>query len=328
MANSLIVTSHLLSGDPDPANERDIVDALRDERLAWAHLDGTHPQAQDWVRRELSYLDPQAIEALVDVDTRPRMTQFGDGVMLILRAINFNAGEDREDMVSLRMYLDAERIVTISRKQVRAIATMDTDIRAGSIPRSAGEFLVRIVEHITGNIGKFQAELDEDAESLEVEVFGGSGDAVRRDVLDLRLKVIAARRYVGPQREALTRLGASDADIIDDVTRREIEEETLKMTRITEDMDELRDQAQVLREELSTQLSDRVNRNTFVLSVVSVIFLPLGFLTGLFGVNIGGMPGVQNPNAFMWLCVWCAVLVVVQAGVMWRLRWLGRGKGG
>lgn len=316
MTDSPILISHLLSGVPDPEGPVDIVEALRDERLAWAHLDGTHPKAQQWIRKELDYLDPQAVEALLDVDTRPRMSVVGDGLLVIQRAINFNAGENPEDMVSLRMYLDTQRILTISRKRVRAIEWMDERLRKGGGPTDPGTFLARITEDIVANIGAFQSELDECAERLEDQVYGGRGDHMRRDVLDLRLQVIAARRYLVPHRDALLRVSQAASPVIDEVTRREIEEEAQKMTRIAEDMEELRDQAQVLREELSSQLSDRVNRNTFVLSVVTAIFLPLGFLTGLFGVNLGGMPGLNSDTAFTYLVASCALLVLAQLAVM------------
>ncbi|TNF15541.1 MAG: zinc transporter ZntB [Rhodobacteraceae bacterium] len=322
MTQSPILFSHVLTGAPDPEGPSDIVAALRDERLAWAHLDGTHPQAQRWIREELDYLDPQAVEALLDVDTRPRMSVVGEGILVILRAINFNEGEDPEDMVSLRMYLDRERILTISRKRVRAIERMNQILHDGGGPSDPGTFLVRLTEDIVSSIGNFQRELDEQAETLEDQVYSGQADHMRQDVLELRLKVIAARRYILPQRDALLRVSQAESPVIDEVTQREIEEETLKMTRIAEDMDELRDQAQVLREELSSQLSDRVNRNTFVLSVVSAIFLPLGFLTGLFGVNLGGMPGLTSASAFTYLVITCVLIVVGQLVVMGFMRLL------
>jgi zinc transporter len=322
MPDSPILFSHLLSGAPDPDGPADIVAALRDERLAWAHLDGTHPDAQDWIRDELDYLDPQAVDALLDVDTRSRMGLVGDGLLVILRAINFNEGEDPEDMVSLRMYMDSRRILTISRKRVRAIERVNVALREGRGPTDAGAFLVRLTEDIVGSINAFQSDLDTHAEALEDRVFGGQGDHVRHDVLDLRLKVIAARRYLGPQRDALMKVSQAKCAIIDDVTRREIEEEAFKMTRISEDMDELRDQAQVLREELSSQLSDRVNRNTFVMSVVTSMFLPLGFLTGLFGVNLGGMPGLESGSAFAILVVSCVLILCAQLVIMGLWRWV------
>ena len=63
-----------------------------------------------------------------------------------------------------------------------------------------------------------------------------------------------------------------------------------------------------------------MNKNMYVLSVISAIFLPLGFLTGLFGINIGGIPGVEDPNAF-W--VFSGILVVIVSLQIWIFKKLG-----
>ncbi|MGR1579825.1 zinc transporter ZntB [Thalassobius sp. S69A] len=302
-----------------------LLQALRADAPAWAHLDGKDPAANGWISAQLDYLDPQAIEALLDVDTRPRLTVLGSGMILILRGMNFNAGEDPEDMVSVRMWIDPHRIVTISRKRVWAIERMHEALAAGRGPSDAGSFLVNLIEDITTNIAKFQSGLDQKAEELEHKVISEGTERLRRQVVDMRLQIIAARRYMGPQRDALAEIGRAKLELLDQTTRREIEEEHLKMTRVVEDMDELREQASVLREELSGQLSDRLNRNMFMLSILSAIFLPLGFLTGLFGVNVGGLPGLERSDAFLWLCGAMGGLVFLQVLALWHMRWIGRG---
>lgn len=328
MTTTPIRFSHILNGpNPGSCDEQTLIDTLRDDTLGWAHLDGTNPASEGWINAHLDYLDPQAVEALLDVDTRPRMMPMGDGMILILRGINFNEGEDPEDMVSVRMYIDAHRIITISRKRVRAIERLDAAASRGDAPHDAGTFLVRLIEDLVGRISGFQTELDQYAEKLEDAVIAEGDDSLRRQVVDLRLKVIAALRFLLPQRNALHDIIADDALFLDAVTLREIEEEAIKMTRIVEDMEELRDQAMILREELSGQLSDRLNRNMFVMSIASVIFLPLGFLTGLFGVNVAGMPGVNHDNAFYILSAACAGIVVLQVGALWWLRWIGGRRG-
>lgn len=324
---SFVLFAHALSG-PERGNvltERSLLNALRDDAPAWVHLDGKQSGADEWIARHLDYLDPQAIEALLDVDTRPRMTVLGDGMILILRGMNFNAGEDPEDMVSVRMWIDAHRIVTISRKRVMAIERMNEAMTTGEGPADAGAFLVKLVEDLTFNIANFQKDLDTRAVEMEHQVISGSSEGLRKQVVDMRLKIIAARRFLGPQRDALSAIGLARLDFLDPPTHREIQEEQLKMIRVVEDMDELRDQAMILREELSGQLSDRLNRNMFVLSILSAIFLPLGFLTGLFGVNVGGLPGLEDRNAFLWLCLAMGALVLLQLLLLWRLRWIGRG---
>ncbi|EAQ13146.1 zinc transporter [Maritimibacter alkaliphilus HTCC2654] len=324
MTGTHITYAHVLNG-PDKGRaitEEEMRHVLKDDTLGWVHIDGNHPDAEAWIGEHLDYLDPQAVEALVDRASRPRLTRLGDGLMIILRAINFNEGADPEDMISLRIWADAHRIVTVSLRRVRAIERLDARLSLGEGPETTGAFLVTLIEDLTGKIGDFQTDLDAKAEALEEQIIAESGDHLRGEVVNLRLQVIAARRFLGPQRDVIRAIAESDNPVIDAETHREIEEEALKMTRIVEDLDELRDQAMILREELSGQLSDRLNRNMFVMSVVSVIFLPLGFLTGLFGVNVGGMPGVNDGDAFYWLVGWLSLLVGILVFFLWRVRWI------
>lgn len=324
MSETHITYAHVLNG-PDKGRsitEEEMRHVLKEDTLGWVHIDGNHPDAEQWIGEHLDYLDPQAVEALVDRASRPRITRLGDGLMIILRAINFNEGEDPEDMISLRIWIDAHRIVTVSLRRVRAIERLDAQLSRGEGPETAGAFLVALIEDLTGKIGEFQADLDTNAEALEEQIIAEMGDHLRGEVVNLRLQVIAARRFLGPQRDVIRAMAESDNPVIDAETRRELEEEAVKMTRIVEDLDELRDQAMILREELSGQLSDRLNRNMFVMSVVSVIFLPLGFLTGLFGVNVGGMPGVNDGDAFYWLVGWLSLLVALLVVFLWRVRWI------
>lgn len=58
----------------------------------------------------------------------------------------------------------------------------------------------------------------------------------------------------------------------------------------------------------------------FVLSIVDGIFLPLGLLTGLLGVNVGGIPGTENPSAFLVVCVILLVLGGLQVAVFKWMR--------
>jgi zinc transporter len=72
---------------------------------------------------------------------------------------------------------------------------------------------------------------------------------------------------------------------------------------------------------LGNALSDRLNRNLYTLSVVTAIFLPLGFLTGLFGINIGGMPGVEDEQAFFVFAGALAIIVSIQIVIFKYLKW-------
>jgi zinc transporter len=109
---------------------------------------------------------------------------------------------------------------------------------------------------------------------------------------------ILLRRYLAPQRDTLARLGGEHADLFDESRRLVLRECSDGLARMVEELDAARDRAAVLHEELSARLAETMNKNMYLLSIVAAIFLPLGLLTGLFGINVGGMPWLESRWGF------------------------------
>jgi zinc transporter len=127
---------------------------------------------------------------------------------------------------------------------------------------------------------------------------------------------------MAPQREAMNRLAGLDTDLINPNQRARLREVADRTMRYVEDLDAVRDRTAVLQDELTTHMSEQMNRTMYLLTVVATIMLPLGFLTGLLGVNVGGIPGADSPWAFAIFCGLLAVLVGVEVAVLKRLRWI------
>ena len=77
------------------------------------------------------------------------------------------------------------------------------------------------------------------------------------------------------------------------------------------------DRAGVLQDEINYSVTSTLNHHMYVLSIVAVIFLPLSLVTGLLGINVGGLPGVDSPIAFWVVCV---VLLCLALAQVWFLR--------
>ena len=91
------------------------------------------------------------------------------------------------------------------------------------------------------------------------------------------------------------------------------------MIRHLEDLDAIRERAAVTQEELQNRLAEQQNVRMYVLSIVAAIFLPLGFLTGLLGINVGGIPGADSGASF-WIFVGFLIVVVVLQILYFRTR--------
>lgn len=323
-SESPVLFSYALTGDY--AGQRlhgsDIDRCLAATALGWVHLAADHEQAAEWITGHMPYLDETIPEALTQASTRSRASRVGQGVLAVLRGVNLNPGKDPEDMVAIRIWAEAERIVTLSRQRVRALEDIAAEIVAGEGPTSAGEFVARLAERLNARMEPLIADLDAETDALEAQVIRHPDQELRHRIVAMRLQVIELRRHAAPQREALQRMEAEDMTVFDPNDRRHMREAREKLVRLVESLDEMKDSLSVLREELSSQLSERLNRHMYILSILSAIFLPLGFLTGLLGINVGGIPGADNPHAFWYFVAGLTGVVAIQLLILRRARWL------
>ena len=92
--------------------------------------------------------------------------------------------------------------------------------------------------------------------------------------------------------------------------------------RHIEELDTIRDKVALIQEELANRLSEQLNKKMYILSIISAIFLPLSFLTGLLGINIGGIPGAENENAFYIFSLILVFIISVQLTIFKKKRWI------
>lgn len=125
-------------------------------------------------------------------------------------------------------------------------------------------------------------------------------------------RAIALRRHIAPQRETLARLPTERVSWMGDLTRARLRESADRVTRFLETLDAARERAAVTNEELTSRLAEQMNQTMYTLSVVAAIFLPLSLLTGLLGINVGGIPGVDWPWAFALVTVMLVLVGIAE----------------
>jgi len=263
----------------------------------WVHLDRNQERARRWLR-EASGLDELVVEALLEEDTRPRTTALGTGTLVILRGVNLNPGSDPEDMVSLRLWFDQTTVVSARLRRSMALQELPTELASSQGPASCPELVAEIVGRLSDRIGPVVGELEDEVDDLEDQLLGESTRELRASLASLPRQAIALRRYVAPQRDALRALAASASAPWTQPLRARIQEIADRVTRYVEDLDAIRERAAITQDQLTNHISEEMNRTMYLLSIVAALFLPLGFLTGLLGINVGGIPGSDNPAAF------------------------------
>lgn len=292
-----------------------------DQGELWIHLDYREYETKSWLFHE-SGLDVSVAETLVSSESRPRFTLLETGLLMAWRGVNYNPKAQPEDMVAIRIWKESGRMISSLSRDLASVNEIMMSFEKGRGPLTLGELLVDLADKMVWKIGDTVDNFEEDMSELENEVIESHQMSLRSDLSSLRRQVIAIRRYISPQKEALLRFSIEKLDWLTQNDRIQLREVVDRITRELEDLEAIRERAMVAQEELQNRISEQLNNRMYVLSIITAVFLPLGFLTGLLGVNVGGIPGAENPNAFRWFTLSLIGLVLLQIIVFkWR-KWL------
>jgi len=318
----LVLAWSLGPGGPTPLDGAGVAAWSPGRGVIWVHLDRTHPGVRAWLE-EFAELDPLIAEALVEEETRPRVSTHADGLLVNLRAVNLNPGADPEDMVSVRMWVDANRLISLRGRRLLAGDDVSAELDAGRGPRTTGGVLSALADALGNRMRPVIAGIEDELDAFEealIDEDTPNPSAAR--ISRVRRRAIALRRYLAPQRDVMLRLSTASEPWLSDADHRELREGADLVTRYVEDLDAARERGSVTHEEVTERLSQRMNRIMYALSIVATVFLPLSFITGLLGVNVGGIPGADNGWAFLLVCGGMVVLVILELILFRRWRWL------
>ncbi|USN98407.1 MAG: zinc transporter ZntB [Phycisphaeraceae bacterium] len=301
--------------DADPLGSKEAGDL-------WVHLDRTAPRARTWLE-SASQVSRAALPALLSPDPRPRLTHFGegtdgvDGFLLILRGVNLNPDSNPENMVSIRLWVDEHRIISLRRRKVMAIQVLRDLLLKGTGPRTSADFVSllagALIERMEPVLDRFEAQMDD----FEDRLGKADPEAMRDELSELRRVAVRLHRYLQPQREILRSLASTAPAWFNAYERLMVHDAAERAAQVVDELDELKNRATIAYDELVVRTGERMNRISTKLTLVATIFLPLGFLAGVWGMNFSSMPLADHPGGF-----WMMMLIMgVIAGLVSLLSW-------
>ena len=304
-------------GGSDEVDLSSIAQWTNDQGLLWVHIDVNDDASRLWLT-DVSGLEPSIVEALLADETSPRSFSTEQGLLVVLRGVNTNPGEDPEDMVSIRLWIEHDRIISTRRRRLLSVVDIRDALLQGKGPKSSSDFLAALTGKLADRIGDFVDSIENRLGDAEDKMATEDQTEFRRTITSLRQQIASVRRFLAPQRDALDRLYRQPGTWFSPTEIQELREEADRITRYLEDLELARERTMVLREEFLGQLAQEQNSRMYVLSVVAAVFLPLTFVTGLLGMNVGGLPGLESPKGFLGSVV---IMIIAAAGLVAFFRW-------
>ena len=289
--------------------------------FVWSHIEsGDEFELPPFVRADMPDV---AANALVATETRPRCDRIGDGAIINIRGPSATETRDSDRLVSIRMWVRRGRVDSVVRRPLAATAAVVDRMKAGTI-LDPGDLVAAYAREISATLDPQVADLGDQLDDCESELQDGNKFRLRTAITSIRSQAIAFRRFVAPDRDALTTLAGFDFDWLGEDDQLHIREAADRFARMAEELEAVRERSALLHEQLTDLRAEEIDQRSLLISVVAFIFLPLTFITGLLGMNVAGIPDAADPWAFWWVVGLCFALGL--GVLLWFIRrqWLRR----
>ncbi|PHI36714.1 zinc transporter ZntB [Pseudoalteromonas sp. GCY] len=277
----------------------------------WLHFDYSFDETTEWLKQQ-TFLDDWEREALTADETRPRTANGDEGLLVFLRGVNLNPKQSPEDMVSIRCFANDKLLITCRKRHIMSAQDMLASLKKGQGAKSIGELLSTLVMRLSVRMQDIIWQIEEQLDEFEDAMESSEQLPNYQQLSTLRRQTIGLKRYLKPQKLAISELILAKVAWLDEDHQHMIEEASNALSRYIEELEAAIERAQVIQNAITNHQNEQLNQRMYVMSVVAALFLPLGFLTGLLGVNIGGIPGTEWGGAFAFFVI---MLVVLTGGI-------------
>jgi zinc transporter len=303
---------------PDGSRLVELCDGPSTGHFRWLHLNLADHGTRRWI--EGAEMLPVAVrELLLSSDTHQRALVDGDVVGCVLH--DFERDFDVADTArvgALRIALSPSLLLTTRLHPLRSADIARGRLERGAATMGPAQALELLVGAIIENVASISQTLSIDVQRSEDAFLDGHHPPVARDLIHIRRRLAQLHRLLAGTRGVFQRL-EHDEDLSDTLLPT-VEKLVQRLQSLDADILGVQGQLRLLREELDIQEAQRTNQNLYILSIITALMLPATLVTGLFGMNTGGLPFADTPHGTLAATIAAAAAA---AATYFLLRWMG-----
>jgi zinc transporter len=293
------------------------------EGPTWLHLSANDDTVEGWLEGVTSMPDV-AREFLNGEDKRPRVhigSNFMYGVVadleLVAKTPDAAAPDAREAnraTGALRFYVDKHRMITVRARPLQSTDRLRHAVLEGTMFRDTVDLFAGLIRALNDTFADRIDEIGDCLDDVEEDVLEGGHSKCRAVLGDVRRRIVEVKRFIDPERNALTQLVLRKLDWAEPRSMEALVQAIQVLNGLGGGLEGLYERAKLLQDEIAAALSEDINRKLLWLAIMSALLLPATLVTGIFGMNVAGLPGTKDPGSF-WIVVGvmagCAAITIL-----------------
>ncbi|MEY8878863.1 MAG: transporter [Leptothrix sp. (in: b-proteobacteria)] len=286
----------------------------------WLHFNLAHTSAERWLVQHADLPDA-FFETLGGGLNSTRVERVEQALLAVINDLQFDFSFEPSDTATLWICLNQRLVVTGRRTPLRSIDQLRVAVRDGEPVRSSADLLAQLLRHQADVLVGLVRQVATRVDDIEDRLLSDRLEHKRARLGALRRLLVRLQRLLLPEPAALFRLLQHPPPWMADADGQDLRDATEEFSVVLRDMVSLQERVKLLQEEVAAQVNEENNRSLFVLTIVTVLALPINIIAGLLGMNVGGIPLSDHPHGFL-IIVGIVITFTVVAG--WLVFWRGR----
>ena len=278
----------------------------------WLHFNLSHTGALPWLQRHAG-LGESFFDMLTGALHSTRVERVEEALIAVINDVNFDFSFDPSDTSTLWINVEQHLVVTARRQPLRSVHKLRQELKRGQPLRSSVELLEHLLRAQADVLVEIVRGAVERVDRIEDDLLANRLDHKRLRLGKLRRVLVRLQRLLAPEPAALFRLLQHPPGWMAELDVQELRQSSEEFSMVLHDMATLQERIKLLQEEIAAQVNEDNNRSLFVLTIVTVLALPINIIAGLLGMNVGGVPLAQHAHGF-WIVVAIVVSFTVIAG--------------
>jgi zinc transporter len=241
-------------------------------------------------------------DLLLETDKRIHLQIFPESFVAVLGDLHHDFDADPEGFGALRVYVDANVIISGRAHPLRSVDRLRRELQRSDASESPVEVFEQLIQQLAETVAAVSVKLGDTVEDAEDEILAGRVHDQGKELGRVRRLLARLRRQVNANRSALLPLATRLQGLVNAEQKQRLREAVEHLDAVGQDLELVTERARLLQEEIAGRLGEATNRNLYVLSIVTTAMLPITLITGIFGMNVGGLPFADGKHGF-WLVI-------------------------
>jgi zinc transporter len=285
----------------------------------WLHFNLSNAASEKWLRSHATLAD-EFYETLHEGSRSTRIELADDNLIAVVNDVLHNFSFEESDISTLWINVAENVVISARKKPLQSIERLRQAVRGGEAIRSSVELLVHLLRDQADVLVSIVRDAVDLADEIEDKLLAGHLTQKREELGSLRRVLVRLQRLLAPEPAALFRLLQRPPAWVKDVDTQELRQSTEEFSVVLSDMASLQERIKLLQEEIAARVNEENNRSLYVLTIVTVLALPINLIAGLLGMNVGGIPLGGHPHGFAIVAAVVATFTVGAGLVVIRLQ--------